>query len=134
MIAETPHEERELLERLLVHEHVARAVAVEVLVGLLDETDLFEALAGAVGALEGASGEHIAHFGAHEGPALAGLDVLELDHREQDTVEFEGDAVLQVVGADGRHDSSLGVLVRIRQPVEVTTTRSSIRTPPTPSR
>ncbi len=69
---------------------------------------LLDADAGVEGAVEDVAGLQVAQLGAHERAALAGLDVLELDHLEQAVVELEGDAVLQVVGGDGRHGESLG--------------------------
>jgi hypothetical protein len=50
-----------------------------------------------------APGAGVADLGAHEGAALARLDVLELDDLEQPVVEFEGDSVLQVVDGDLWH-------------------------------
>ena len=54
-----------------------------------------------------APGADVRQLGAHEGPALARLHVLELDDGEQAVVELQGDAVLQVVGGDGRHGEVL---------------------------
>ena len=52
---------------------------------------------GVEGAVNYFSGEHVLQSSAHEGPALAGLDVLELDNGPQLAVEVEDQAVLQVV-------------------------------------
>ena len=49
--------------------------------------------------------------GAHEGAALAGLHVLELDDLEEAVVEVEGHAVLEVVGGDRW---PFGAFVRVR--------------------
>src|SRR5207247_5674045 len=62
--------------------------------------------------------------------------VLELDHREQPVGQVEAHAVLQIVRRDLGHatTSSLGALVRTWQPSSVTTTVSSMRTPPCSAR
>ena len=44
------------------------------------------------------AGQHVLELGAHEGAALAGLDVLEPDDGPQLSVEVEHQPVLQVVG------------------------------------
>ena len=58
-------------------------------------------------------------LGAHEGAALAGLDVLELDDLEDRAVHLDVHAVLELVGADHGRKSS-----RVRpadgQPVRAT--------------
>ena len=46
-------------------------------------------------------GADVAQLGADEGAALAGLDVLELDDREQPLGQVEGHAVAEVVGGKG---------------------------------
>ena len=76
----------------------------------------------------------VAQLAAHERATLAGLDMLELDDLVEPVVELEGDTGLQVVGGDGRHGESLGEAVSTRHPSLVTTTRSSTRIPPKPSR
>src|SRR5205085_3847442 len=75
----------------------------------------------------------------HERTALAGLDVLELDDPPDAAVEPDVHSVAKLVGADDlRHHpttvSSFGNLVRISGSPSLTTTRSSIRIPPVPSR
>ena len=72
------------------------------------EDRLLDPDAGVERALEHVAGAQVAQLGAHERPALAGLDVLELDDLEQPVVELERDPVLQVVGGDGRHGASFG--------------------------
>ncbi len=95
---------------------------------------LLDAHTGVERAVEDVAVLDVAQLGAHERATLAWLDVLELDHLEQPVVELEGDSVLQVVGGDGGHGESFGDAVSTRHPLSVTTTRSSTRMPPNPSR
>ena len=133
-VAERDRRHVHLLVRVVVHEHVVVAVAVEELHLLAVDDRLLDPDAGVEGAVEDVAVLQVAQLGAHERAALAGLDVLELDDLEQAVVELERDPGLQVVGGDGRHGVSLGNRVRIRQPVSVTSTRSSMRKPPNPTR
>ena len=123
-----------LVVALEIHEHVLVAVAVEELHVLAVEDGLLDADTRIEGAVDDGARAHVANLGTDERAALARLDVLELDDLEQDAVQFEGDPVLQVVGGDGGHGESFGDVVRTRHPSLVTTTRSSTRTPPKPSR
>ena len=82
-----------LVVGLHVHEDVIVAIAVEELHVLLLEHGLLDANSGVEGAINNGTGAQISNFGAHEGTALAGLDMLKLDHLKQDLVEFEGDPV-----------------------------------------
>src|SRR5690606_8335162 len=59
------------------------------------EVDLGARVEGAVHRLARA---HVLELGAHEGTALAGLDVLELHHAPELSVDAEDGAVLDVVG------------------------------------
>ena len=133
-VAELRRTDVELVVGRRVHEHVVVAVAVEELHVLPVDDRLLDADPGVERALEHGTGAHVAQLRAHEGPTLAGLDVLELDDLEQAVVEVQRDAVLQVVGGDRGHGESFGSVVSVAQPVAVTETRSSMRTPPKPSR
>ena len=83
-----------------VHEHVVGAVPVEELHLPLVDDGLIELLVGPVGALDHRAGAHVLELGAHEGAALARLDVLELDDGEQALGQVQGHAVVQIVGGD----------------------------------
>ena len=133
-VAERRRRHEDLVVGAAVHEDVVVAVAVEELHVALVDDGLLDADAGVERALEHRAGADVLQLGAHEGPALARLHVLEVDDGEQAVVELQRDAVLQVVGGDRRHDRSFGVCVSGRQPSAVTTTVSSIRTPPSPAR
>jgi hypothetical protein len=103
-----------LVVRGVVHEHVLVAVAVQELHVVAADDRLLDTDTGVERAVEDVARLDVAELRADEGAPLAGLDVLELDDLEQAVVELERDPRLQVVGGDGRHGSSLGVLVRIR--------------------
>src|SRR5207302_9691373 len=121
--------------RDVVHEHVLLTVAVQVLHLALVDDRLLDLLVGAEGPLQHGPGAHVLQLGPYEGAAFARLHVLELDHGEQPLGEVEGHAVLEVVGRDGHAlTRSFGDLVSARQPSGVTTTVSSIRTPPVSGR
>src|SRR4029453_1639872 len=123
----------DLLVRRHVHERQRLAVAIQVLhVLALDDREA-DLDAGVEGALHDRAGLDVAELGADERATLARLDVLELDHLEQRAVELERHAVLQVVG--GHAHSTISSLVArgiSRRPSAVTSTMSSIRTPPSP--
>src|SRR5262249_3458309 len=116
-------------------------------------------LVGAERPLEHLAGLEVLELRADEGAALARFDVLEVDHRHEPLGEVQHDAGLQVVGGDvharslvlrltggapasswqpvrgvGQTHSTWGVRVSPSQPLPVTTTLSSMRTPPTPPR
>src|SRR5436309_15314689 len=114
----------ELVVCAVVHEDVLRAVAVEILHLALVDDGLLELLVGAVGALEDGAGANVLDLGADERPALARLDMLELDDDEQPVGQVEAHAVLQIVRRNQTHamTSSLGAFVRTWQPSSVTTT------------
>ena len=90
-----------LVERDVVHEHVVGPVAVEELHLALVDHRLLDALVGAERALDDRLVPQVPELGAHEGAALAGLHVLELDHLEQPVGEVERHPVLQVVRRQG---------------------------------
>jgi hypothetical protein len=79
------------------------AVAVEELHVLLVDDGLLDPLVGAEGLVDHPAGADVAQRGAHEGGALARLDVLEVDDLEQALGQVEGHALLQVVGGGGGH-------------------------------
>jgi hypothetical protein len=64
-----------------------------------------ELLAGAEGLVDDVAVRGPAQLRAHERPALAGLDVLELDDLEDRAVDLDVVAVLELVGAD--HSASV---------------------------
>ena len=93
----------ELVVGLVVHEHERAALAVEVLhLALVDDRER-DLLVGAEGALEHRAAGDLLELGAHERAALARLDVLELDDRDQALGrQVERHAVLEVVGRDAQ--------------------------------
>ena len=94
----------DLVVGLVVHEDEVLALAVEHLhLALVDRRPL-DLLAGAEGAVDHRAGSGVLEGGAHEGGALARLDVLELHDAEQVLIELEGHAVPEVVGRDGGQD------------------------------
>src|SRR3990172_289176 len=124
-----------LLVRLEVHEDQIVALAVKELLLAPLEVRVSDALVGAEGPLQYRAGLHVAQLRPNERAALAGLHMLELQHREQRAAEIQGHTVLQVVGRDTQRTvSSLLDLGSTRPPSGVTYTMSSIRTPPFPLR
>ena len=102
-VAQDGGSDEHLVEGVGVHEDVVGAVVVEVLhVPLLDEGPL-HLLAGPQRALEHGAGAHVLQLGAHEGMALAGLDVLEVHQREQSVVEVKRHPGLEVGSGDLGH-------------------------------
>jgi alanyl-tRNA synthetase len=89
-----------LVVRGVVHEDVVVRVAVEQLHLLLVDDGALHLLARSERPLDHRTGAHVAQRGAHERPALARLDVLELADLEQAVVEVDGHAVLEVCGGD----------------------------------
>ena len=85
---------------------------VQVLHLALVDHGLLDLLAGPERLVERGAGADVAERGAHEGAALARLDVLELDHLVEALRQVEAHAVLQVVGGDG-HVGSFGSKVRV---------------------
>src|SRR5690606_41518476 len=67
---------------------------------------LLDALVGPEGLVEDVARADVAQLGAHERPALAGLDVLELDDLEETLRQVERHAGLEVVGRGGSHAAS----------------------------
>src|SRR4051812_242126 len=128
-----------------VHEDEVVAVAVEV--GHVAAVDVggLDLGAGVEGLVDDLAGHHVLQRRADEGAALAGLDVLELGDGPEVAVDPQHEAVLQVVrrrhGAVLSYGSSQdsgtrsrGLCVRGTAPSSVTTSVSSIRTPPRPAR
>ena len=103
----------DLVVRRAVHEHEVGAVLVEVLhVTTVDGRGL-DLDSGVEGLVDDLARHHVLQLGAHEGRALAGLDVLELHDGPQLALEVEHQAVLQVVG---RCHVSVAFLVVRRMP------------------
>src|SRR5262249_38134600 len=137
----------QLVVGLVVHEHQRVTFAVEVLhLALVDDRERY-LLVGTEGALEHRAARDLLELGAHERATLARLHVLELDDGHETLGrQVQRHAVLQVVGGDaqgtasgdgsgdGQMMSCFGNAVRGSAPSGVTTTVSSIRTPPTPGR
>jgi len=88
----------DLLVALHVHQGEHVAGAVQVLHGRLLHPHLGDRLAGTEGALDHRAGLDVLELGADEGPALAGLDVLELDHVVELALQLHGHAVADVCG------------------------------------
>ncbi len=116
----------------VVHEDEVARIAIEELHLALVDDGLVDLLAGSEGAVDDRTRAGVLERRPHESATLAGLDVLEVDDGEQTLGQVEGHAVLQVVGGDGhvRISRSFDACVRGRQPSAVTTTVSSMRTPP----
>ena len=99
----------DLVVRLVVHQHVVGTVPVQELHGALVDDGPLDLLARPERPVHDRAGSHVAERGPHEGVALAGLDVLEVHHLNQVTVQLQRHPVLQVIGCDGRHLDSGGV-------------------------
>ena len=84
------------LVALGVHEVVEVAVGVAVLHGLALDGGLLELGGGVEAGLDHGAGNDVLHLRAHEGRALAGLDVLELDDLHDLAVHLKGDAVPEI--------------------------------------
>ena len=125
----------ELVVGLVVHEDERVGLAVEVLhLALVDDRER-DLLVGTERAVDHRTARDLLQLRADERAALARLHVLELDHGDQPLLrEVEGHAVLEIVGGDAHRTSSFGNAVRGSEPPGVTTTVSSMRTPPTPGR
>ena len=88
----------ELVVGVRVHEHELLAVLVGELHAALVDVGGLHLQARVESLVDDLPGEHVLQLGAHEGGALAGLDMLELDHGpELAAVELEHEAVLEVV-------------------------------------
>ena len=100
-VADLGLRERELLEGLRIHEHQVLAVPVEVLHLVLLDVRLVHLLARAEAAVDRAAVLQVAHLGAHEGAALAGLHVLEADDRVGLAVELDLESISELSGIHG---------------------------------
>ena len=89
--------QRDLVVGLRVHEVVA-VVLVQVLHVLLLEVDQLHLLAGAERVVDHAPLPHVLELGAHEGAALARLDVLEVDDGVGLPVELDLQSLLEFRG------------------------------------
>ena len=87
-----------LVVRLHVHEDVVVPLLVQVLHLLLFDVRPAHLVARFEGGLEDPAGEEIADARAHEGGALAGLDVLELDDLERIAVVEDLEPVPELTG------------------------------------
>ena len=98
----------DLLVRLLVHEDDLGAGVVEVLDALHLRVDARELLARAEGLVDDGARADVLHLRAHEGAALAGLHVLELDDAPDVAVDLDVHAVAELVrGDDLGHGASV---------------------------
>src|SRR5262245_16975601 len=124
----------QLVVGLVVHEDVVVAFAVEELhLALVDDRER-HLLVGSERPVDDCAGAVVLQRRAYERAALTRLDVLEVDDGHQTFGQIERPAALQVVGRDAHSTRSLGVRVSGSQPPGVTTTVSSMRTPPMPGR
>ncbi len=115
---------RELVEGVAVHEDVVGAVVVQVLHRPLVDVGRLDLDAGVERLVDDLAGEDVLQLGPHEGRALAGLDVLELDDGPQLALEVEDEAVLEVVGGcHGRCSLSSELWARARRRARVTPAR-----------
>ena len=89
---------RDLVVGVAVHEDEVGAVVVEVLHVPLVDVRRLDLDAGVEGLVDDLAAQDVLQLGPHEGRALAGLDVLELDDGPQLALEVEDEAVLEVVG------------------------------------
>ena len=103
---------------LIVHEVVQ--IAVGIAVGhLLALDERFLELGGGVERGFGhAAGDDVSHLGAHEGSALAGLDVLELHNLVDLAVHLKGFAVSEITCGNGCHICFLQKTKNIQNPAE----------------
>jgi hypothetical protein len=79
-----------------VHEHVRVAFLVQVLHRLGLDVGRLELFTRAQVAFDHAASEQVLELGAREGRALAGLDELELDHRERIAVQHDLESLADV--------------------------------------
>src|SRR5713101_4814621 len=89
--------QRDLVIGLRIHEVIA-VVPVEVLHVLVLEIDQLHFLTGPERVVDDASLPHVLELGAHEGAALARLDVLEVDDGIRMTVELDLQSLLELRG------------------------------------
>src|SRR5918994_1810134 len=132
-VADHARRHGQLLVALHVHEGVVVAVAIQVLHLLAFDDGQADLHAGIERALDHGAGPDVAELRAHERATLPRLDMLKLHDLEQRAVEVERHPVLQVVGRDA-HRTTISLVEGgiARQPSDVTSTMSSIRTPPRP--
>ena len=90
----------DLLVVAAVHEHRRLTRVVEVLHLARLGPHRPELLAGAKGLVDHRAVGDLAQLGAHERPALAGLDVLKLEDPVDRPVDLDVTAVLELVGGD----------------------------------
>ena len=107
--------ERDVFERLLVHEVIAVGVVVEHLHLAVVHDRALEFLARAKRALQRGAGLDVLQPRAHEGRSLSRLDVQKLDDGPELTVHDDGHAVAKIVR---RNHGVLRVRVRLeREPL-----------------
>jgi hypothetical protein len=82
-VTDDPGLTRDLVVGVTVHEDEVRAVVVEVLHRPLVDVRGLDLDAGVEGLVDDLAGQDVLQLGPHEGRALAGLDVLELDDGPQ---------------------------------------------------
>src|SRR5262245_27422718 len=102
--------ERDLIVCVEVHE-VEALVLVEVLHALLFEVDELDFFAGTKRVVDDSTEPHVLELGPHEGAALAGLDVLEVDDRVRRPVELNLEALLELRRGDLHRIMALSVAV-----------------------
>ena len=88
----------DLLVRLVVHQHEVGPVLVEELHVLGLGRDARQLLTGTERLFDHRAVGQVLELGSHERPALAGLDVLELDDGVEHPVDLDDIAVLQLIG------------------------------------
>src|SRR6266545_3964831 len=94
-VADLLRRQRDLVVGLRIHEVIA-VVLVEVLHVLVLEVDQLHFFAGAERVVDDAPLPHVLELGAHEGAALAGLDVLEIDDGVWLPIELDLEALLEL--------------------------------------
>ncbi len=94
--------QRELLERLLIHQHVLVPMTIQVLHRRPIQVHLPHVIIGGEVAFEHGAGSKVAQFGTHKGLTLRPLMMMRLDDNVQLAVQLDDDARTKIV--TGNHD------------------------------
>ena len=105
-VAHDVRADMDLIEGLRLHEHVVIAVLIQIIVGLVLDERLFEAVGGFVALVDLHAVGDAAHFELGHGRALAGMDVF----CRQDDIKFAvflDDVALADIAGDNRNHENL---------------------------